>query len=125
MDEAYRALERFEHKRTLEKAEDIAESARAKADDMASRITRLEGAVQSLTMISRALWEIVRRGASLNDQELREQVSAIRAQQIAVREQPKVAPQCKQCSRPLEKGRETCIYCGAVRDDHDVFDSVM
>ncbi|MBU1909833.1 MAG: hypothetical protein KJ726_07300 [Verrucomicrobia bacterium] len=119
MDPLLGAVEKF---RSAQKAEQKAEFAAAKADSLVQRIERLEKAGERLAHLNRAIWEILSEAANLTEQDLKERLKAIAAEQTAASRQGKLAPPCPKCHRPLERGRDTCVYCGAPHDAGSVFD---
>lgn len=119
MDPLLRAVEKF---RSAQKAEEKAEFAASKADSLIQRVERLEKTIERLAHLNRAIWEILSEAAHLTELDLKERLREITAEQAAAGRQVKPAPPCPKCHRPLERGRDTCVYCGAPHDSGSTFD---
>ena len=119
MSELLNAMDKF---RKGQKAEQKAEFAVAKTENMAQRIDRLEKAVQQLSNLIRALWGIVSEAVDLNEKDLKERIKLVSAGQEGADQKIRPAPPCPRCNRPLERGRDICMYCGAHHDAGSAFD---
>ncbi|MBP7828364.1 MAG: hypothetical protein KA248_00455 [Kiritimatiellae bacterium] len=122
MDNLISGMEKL---RNAQKAEEKAEFAAAKAEGMANRVERLERAVTRLTCLNRAIWEILSEAVNLSEQDLKERLKQIAAEQVEANRAGKPAPPCPKCGRPLERGRNMCMYCGATHDVGSVFDALV
>jgi hypothetical protein len=101
---------------------DVANEAGANARRAQTHIMELGRDVDRLSMISQALWLILKEQHGFDDETLRKKVMQI---DLKVRHDAKdgaagPAP-CPGCGRPLSRRHAHCIYCGAERK-HDVFD---
>lgn len=122
MDNLLNAMEKL---RNAQKAEEKAEFAAAKAEGMAARVERLERAVARLTHLNRAIWEILSEAVNLSEQDLKDRLKQVAAEQAEASRAGKAAPPCPKCGRPLERGRNMCMYCGAIHDAGSVFDALL
>lgn len=87
----------------------------AKSVDLERRIKQLEAEVDSLTLVSMAMWELLGKsnGFFLKDLEAKMQEIDLRDGKLdgKVRSGP---VQCANCERMLDERRKTCIYCGRI-----------
>lgn len=99
-----------------------AESAAQQVHDYARS---LEQKVDRLALVTRALWEIVRDRTTVSEAMLEEKVREI--DQRDGRQDGKVGQavtRCHNCGKVVQKGQDTCQYCGAVQGFESVFDWV-
>ncbi len=83
----------------------------AEADS--ARIDKLEAKVRHLSLISEALWIILRDKTGLTDEQLHKVIHAVEEH----RKQRKDSKQnCHQCGMELPINKTKCIYCGAELD---------
>jgi len=106
------------------KADGKTEFAAAKADSLVQQVERLEKTVARLAHLNRAIWEILSEAEQLTEQDLKERLKQIAAEQAVASRVGTLAPPCPKCGRPLERGRDTCVYCGAPHDSGSVFDAL-
>ena len=89
-------------------AAQIACSAKTKNDMQQQEIERL-------LMITEALWEFIKKGMDLTDEQLRNKINEIDLrdgdQDGKVAKKP--IENCTQCDRPLLRNKPFCLYCGA------------
>lgn len=87
--------------------------ASAKADHANTQIEFLARDVERLSMVTQALWQILKEEHGYDDEVLRARVMSI---DLADRTEGGHAPQpCDQCHRPIAKRHTRCLYCGAER----------
>ena len=87
--------------------------ASAKADQANTQIEFLARDVERLSMVTQALWQILKDEHGYDDEVLRKKVMEI---DLADRTEGGHAPQpCDQCHRPLARRHAHCLYCGAAR----------
>lgn len=108
--------------RALQKAEELAQDAQHKADSIQRRVEELERKNEALTEVLLATWDLVSQKTGLADAELKACIQAVRAQRTEARSHQREASLCPQCSRPLRRGQDTCMYCGVVHGKEEVFD---
>ena len=89
----------------------IARSAKAENDIQQQEIERL-------LMITEALWEFIKDGMNLTDEQLMDKINEIDLrdgdQDGKVAKKP--IENCTQCDRPLLRNKPFCLYCGATVD---------
>lgn len=74
--------------------------------------------LERLGAAHKALWELVSAKLGLTEAELLEKIKVIQSVPEEAEEEPlKEALKCKDCGRPLNRGRNACIYCGADNAD--------
>ena len=102
---------------TLEAKKDLRE--------LSSQVCWLQASVDKLTLINRAMWEILKQESNKKDKELFELVKEIdlkdgRLDGKISREIKK----CHQCGRAINRRHQRCLYCGSDSLKPDVFESV-
>lgn len=107
------------------KAADSAEHAEQRALALMTRVKELEDSNASLGHIVRALCEFISTKTGVTPEELRARVFEIRSELRRKHTEPPVSLPCPACARPVAKGRDTCMYCGAKHDREDIFDNVL
>lgn len=89
------------------------ESQRAQAE-----IDRLKRKVESLSLISQAMWRLLGPRLELGDDMLRRQV-----QELAAGHRDDIPPTaCISCQRPIHVRKKKCVFCGATQPERDIFD---
>ena len=105
--------ERFQNSR-IDDAAATADIAHARSHDLERRVRVLEEEVDSLTLITMAMWELFGKanGLFLKDLEAKMAEIDLRDGQLdgKYRSTPK---KCPQCNHALGERRKVCIYCGA------------
>jgi hypothetical protein len=95
----------------------VANEAGANARQAQSQIAELGRDLDRLSMITQALWLILKDEHGYDDDVLRAKVMAIdlseRAQAGGEGKPPPLP--CPKCNRPLGRRHARCIYCGAER----------
>lgn len=89
-------------------------------------IKRLEAMVQKLSLVNRAMWELVRDNTSLTDQHLLDKVEEIDLRD-GKRDGKVGTPQkatCMKCGKVLQRGQNKCLYCGTIQEFDSAFDAV-
>lgn len=122
MDNLFSAMENF---RSAQKAEEKTEFIAAKTEGMAQRLDRLERIVARLVPLNRAIWEILSEAANVTEKDLKERLRQMAAEQSAANRPGTPAPPCPKCGRPLERGRDICMYCGTKHEVGSVFDLLL
>lgn len=100
-------------------------SVAARITGLNNRIDRLEAAVDNLKQLNRSLWQMLRAKVDLDEEDLKARIRAMREEAEANRGKVKPAVPCPKCGRPLDRGRDTCAYCGTPHAEGDVFDGVL
>lgn len=103
-----------------------ADSARQSAEHTYERtyreISRLEAKIDGLSLISQALWELVRERTQLDDQDMLAKVKEIDARDGRVDGRITGLPgECAQCNRPTHSRQSACMYCGCPIARNHVF----
>ena len=104
-----------------------ADSARHSAErthEKTSReISRLEAKIDGLSLISQALWELIRERTQLSDHDIIAKVKEIDARDGRVDGRISGVPgQCSHCSRPTHSRQSACMYCGTPISRSHVFE---
>lgn len=97
-------------------ANSTAERANGKANHAQEEINALNWKVEKLTMITEALWRIVKKSQNLDDEFLKKLVDEIDlADGKLDGKVAKTAPtKCPTCLRVMSNKIKKCVYCGAV-----------
>lgn len=100
----------------IEQAKSKADRANGKANLAQEEINALNWKVEKLTMITEALWRIVKQSQKLDDGYLKSLVDEIDMQDGKLDGKvAKTAPSlCPKCTRVLSNKIKKCVYCGAV-----------
>ena len=70
--------------------------------------------LERLGLAHKALWDLAAAKLGLTEEDLLKRVQELRSTPELTRdESPKEAVMCQACGRPLNRGRNACIYCGA------------
>ena len=76
------------------------------------RLDHLEHGMAKMSMINRALWEILKRENSLRDDEIVAKVAEIDLRDGRLDDQVNRGPiSCPSCGRKTSRRRKRCIYC--------------
>jgi len=99
--------------------------AKKDARELASQVSWLQASVGKLTLINRAMWEMLKREFDKEDSELYELVKEIdlrdgRLDGKISREIKK----CHECGRVINRRHQRCLYCGSDSLKPDIFQSV-
>lgn len=97
------------------------------AKDTSARVTELEHAVDRLTLINRALWEIIQEYHPVDNDSLIAKITEIdlRDGHLDGKLTRHSVLTCEQCGNKLSAKHIKCIYCGhAVTPGGDPFDGV-
>jgi len=103
-----------------------ASKAKHTSRDAAHRVESLEHAVDKLTLINRAMWEIIQKYHPVDDEYLVAKVTEIdmRDGRLDGKLNNKSIRACPECGRTLNKKHLQCIYCGVVNHAADAFNTV-
>jgi len=81
--------------------------------------------IDSLGLICRAMWELVRGLYNLSDEDLLNKVQEIDLSDGKLDGKVKVKPKkCSKCGRPLSRRRMRCLYCGSWEFLDSAFDTL-
>ena len=95
---------------------DVANEAGANARKAQSQIVEMGRDIDRLSMISQALWLILKEEHGYDDDVLRKKVMAIDMKERHDAKDGSAAPHpCPRCGRPFARRHARCIYCGAER----------
>jgi predicted Zn-ribbon and HTH transcriptional regulator len=78
-----------------------------------------------LTLICRAMWELMREQTNLTEEDLMKKVKEIDLSDGSLDGKVRTPPQkCSKCGRTVSKRHMRCIYCGAESLAGTAFDSI-
>ena len=100
----------------IDKAASDAERAQTEATRSQAEIDVLKLYIERLSMITEALWSILKEKHGYGDEELMKRITEIdqRDGKLDGHAVSSVAPVCPQCKRMhIAKHRPICLYCGA------------
>ena len=111
----------------IEAANAAADAARDTAlgvEERARRhVARLEARIDALSLLSQAMWELVRERTSLSDDDLRAKVAEIDVRDGRLDGRMLgSATQCKGCGRSAHTRQSACMYCGTAIERKHVFE---
>ncbi|HEY3324655.1 MAG TPA: hypothetical protein VGP72_29655 [Planctomycetota bacterium] len=90
------------------RVENAAESAKRAAEEVESLREQLD----HLTLITQALWELLKQKLEVSDQELMEMVRSVDQLDGKIDGRySKVRANCPQCGRPVNASNNLCLYC--------------
>ncbi|TVR15146.1 MAG: hypothetical protein EA401_03290 [Planctomycetota bacterium] len=112
----------FHESRARQTAEGM-RNARSKAVQNLRQVEHLQGKLDRLKLVTRALWEIVRDNTAISEAMLEAKVKEIdlRSGSADGRDHKPIV-KCQQCGRTIQRGQDTCQYCGHVQGYDSVFD---
>jgi len=80
--------------------------------------------LDKLTLVSMAVWSLVKEKTSLTDEDLMERVRQIDLSDGVLDGQVKLAPvKCASCGRTMSRRHSRCMYCGSERLNADAFET--
>lgn len=90
-----------------------ANQASRRADDAQYKAESAEQKLARLSLITEALWGLLKTKLGCTDEELRDEITRVDLMdgKLDGRKTPTLA-ECGKCQRPNAPGRERCIYCG-------------
>lgn len=95
-----------------------------KTKDNVSAVRDLQDQVDRLTLVCRAMWEVVREHNNIAEHELTAMVQKIDLLDGQADGKYKQGKQCTACNRIMNRRHTTCFYCGAEDLRESAFDSV-
>lgn len=99
----------------ISEANQAAESAKSKADRTIQSIQDLEKHVERLALACQAMWELLRDGTELTEEDLEKKMSEVDGRDGKC--DGRIASQllvCPACGQNTNSKRSTCLMCGAV-----------
>lgn len=104
-------------------AQRTAQRASSKAEDATAELARLKRQVEHLTLVSQAMWELLRQHNGLTDEQLRAQVLEVDLRDGAA--DGKIAAQtlvCGNCGNNTHSRRKLCVMCGELVERPHIFE---
>lgn len=95
-------------------AERAAERAESKANRQSDDLAALKRHVDRLSLACQAMWELLRDGSELTEDDIEAKILEVDARDGRV--DGKIAMQaleCPNCGRPTNSKRSSCVICGA------------
>lgn len=102
-----------------------AASAQSAASRAKQDVTHLEDRLDRLSLVSMAMWSLIRDKTNLSEQDLLERVKLIDL--LDGQEDGKatrIVSRCTQCDRPMHPRHKKCIYCGSEKLIESAFDAL-
>ncbi len=115
-----------QHQRIAE-AESAATRGAEKALDAASQVRSFEERLDKLTLVSMALWSLLKETTDLTEEDLMERVKEIDLSDGKLDGKVRHALlRCPECSRVMSAKHKCCLYCGYDKpESHTAFDGVV
>lgn len=94
---------------------------------LTSTVKQLETSIERLTLINRALWEIIHDRLDVSEEDLKDKVNEIDLRDgiLDGKFRKKEVRKCLSCGRTLLKRHQKCMYCGSEDFHADIFDGVI
>lgn len=102
----------------IDDAQEAAETARRQSSNLESEIGRLRQQVQRLQLVCEAMWELLRDGHGLQDQQLADKLQEV-AESHKLSAKKSVV--CPACQRNNAGTIAKCLYCGEPLGDANMF----
>ena len=97
----------------------------AAANATAHKARKLEDRLERLTLLCRAMWELMREKGVATDAEFITKIAVIDASDgVADGKQTSQIRKCIKCDRVIQDIDTKCIYCGAAYVPNSVFETV-
>lgn len=107
---------------SLREALPIDTSSSSGSGTLEARVVALENRLSRLSLISQALWELLRERESLAEDLLALKVAEIDLRDGRLDGKARTTPQpCPKCQRVLQSGAVRCLYCGEASLNENVF----
>lgn len=114
----------YQQRRINETAFD-ADTAKSRANEALSQSERVSMAIDRLTLINRALWELMRDRFDLDEKTLLDKINQIDLRDGKLDGKISMTTHaCPGCNRVLNPRHKKCIYCGTPNAQHNPFDGV-
>ena len=84
----------------------------------------LEERVERLTLVCRAMWELLNSHTGLTEDQLLDQMSEVDLSDGQLDGVYRSIVHCAKCQRRVSGRQPNCLYCGAVLPDRKAFDHV-
>lgn len=100
-----------------------AERATEKSTRLEHEVGQLRRRVERLSLMSQALWELIRETTDLSDEDIEKKTLEIDERGDAA--DGRITPEllaCPECDRCVTSNHESCLYCGATLDRRHLFE---
>lgn len=95
--------------------------AKATADSSKSQIQDVEARLEYLTLISQALWELLKKETKLKEKDLIEKIVEVDLKDGKIDGKiTKPVVKCKKCGSPISIRLRKCLYCGQTYSEKDL-----
>ena len=102
-----------------------AADAKTRANQAQERSIALEDRLDKLTLITMAVWELLREKAKLTEADLLEKVQELDLRDgVPDGKVTRGISQCPKCGRNMSPRHQRCMYCGSEKLIASVFDSL-
>jgi hypothetical protein len=108
----------------IREAENSAQRAGDKAGDLQSEVRSLADRLDRLTLVSQAMWELLRERTNLSNDQI-----VAKIQEIDLRDGAQDGKMgrkvfiCKNCGRKVGSSHKRCVYCGESAIASEVFNT--
>ncbi|HBC88036.1 MAG TPA: hypothetical protein DCZ94_13890 [Lentisphaeria bacterium] len=80
---------------------------------------RLRDEIHHLTIITQAMWELLREKTGTTDEDLRKKITEVEFEKAKA--YTSSTSKCKNCSRPVSVKSKTCVFCGEKIEHKEIF----
>lgn len=102
-----------------------AADASSRADIAARTVKELEARIERLTLVSLAMWSLLREKTGLTEENLLDRVREIDLQDgVLDGKVERVAHKCAKCGRTMSTRHNKCMYCGHEELVSTAFDAI-
>ena len=108
--------------RQIARTQKDADSAKETAHQSTVSFRELDNEVNHLTLICRAMWELLQERNNLSEQDLLAKVQEIDLRDGKLDGKYRSTKECSSCHRALNRRHTRCIYCGAPHIAESAFD---
>ncbi|MBF0197936.1 MAG: hypothetical protein HQL32_09505 [Planctomycetes bacterium] len=100
--------------RGIANAKASANNAHSKASKAESEVHFLQWKVERLTMVTEALWEIIKKSHKITDQDLQKYINQVDLKDGKLDGKVAKTPpvKCSRCKKTVQRGKTVCMYCG-------------
>ena len=109
----------FQQQSDIDGARSQAASASGRTTELEDEVKHLQKRMDSLSMICRAMWELIQNQTALTDEDIESKIEEFKQEQSQTGEQ---AQKCAECGRAIVRRQTKCLYCGAAVPKNHLFE---